>query len=124
MKIDENKSIWVGECVPYSKEACEDVVERLGLQKGGKGFNFVENFAIKGCYSYESGSYANIAYYGSGGSEQQMATQLNSPKYRPAGYDCSTTGNIDTENRKLLYILCNSMPFSINFIVFFMVIAS
>ena len=87
--------ICLGECVPYSKEACEDAVERLGLQKGGKGFNFVDNnFATKGCYSYENGNYANIAYYGSGGSEQQMATQLNSPKYRPAGYDCSKSGNI------------------------------
>ena len=95
MKINGNQFLGLGECVPYSEEACEDVVERLGLKKGGKGFNFVEdNFVIKGCYSYESGPYANIAYYGSGGSEQEMATQLNSPKYRPAGHDCSKSGNI------------------------------
>ena len=94
MKINAFSFFCLGECVPYSQEACEDVVDRLGLQKGGKGFNFVHNFVNKGCYSYESGDYANIAYYGSGGSEQEMATQLNSPKYRPAGYDCSKTGSI------------------------------
>ena len=95
IQINGAQFICSGECVPYSEEACEDAVERLGLQKGGKGFNFIENtFVTKGCYSYENGNYANIAYYGSGGSEQQMATQLNSPKYRPAGYDCSKSGNI------------------------------
>ena len=111
MKFKENQFICLDECVPYSKEACEDVVERLGLQKGGKGFNFVGDFEHKGCYSYESGSYANIAFYGNGGTEQQMASQLSSPKYRPAGYDCSTTGNINTENGKSLFVLCYSTPF-------------
>ena len=69
-------------------------MDSLGLQKGGRGFNFVGPHLTKGCYAYESGSYANLAYYGVGGTEDQIKVQLATPKYRPLGYDCSTSGKI------------------------------
>ena len=81
-------------CVPYSQQACEDAANNLGLQKGGGNFNFAGDFETKGCYSYESGSYANMAFYGTGGSVEQSNSQLNVPKFRPLGHDCSNTGKI------------------------------
>ena len=69
-------------------------MDSIGLQKGGGGFDFVGPHSIKGCYAYESGTYANMAYYGVGGSEEEMKVKLTSPKYRPLGYDCSTGGKI------------------------------
>ena len=67
-------------------------MDRLGLQKGGGGYNFVGVYPTKGCYSYESGSFAKMAYYGVGGSEEQIKAKLTFPMYRPLGYDCITNG--------------------------------
>ena len=83
-------------CVPYSQQACSDAVTNLGLLKGGGGHNFVGDFIIKGCYAHKSGRYANIVYYGTGGSAEDIQIQLPAslPEYRPVGYDCSVFGNI------------------------------
>ena len=80
-------------CTPYSENACRDAINTLGLQQGGNGYSFSGNFGTKGCYAYESGSFANLAFYGTGGTEDQMKQALASPKYRPIGHDCNTQGN-------------------------------
>ena len=86
--------------MPYSLTACEDAVNKLGLQKGGKGYSFTaSSYSTKGCFAYASGTFANIAFYGLGGSEEEnkiapVNSPNKSPKYRPSGYDCSTPGNI------------------------------
>ena len=79
-------------CVPYSEQACLDSVTSLGLEKGGNGYEFSGDYGTKGCYAYESGTYANMAFYGKGGTEIQMKESLESPNYRPYGYDCNATG--------------------------------
>ena len=33
-----------------------------------------------------------MAFYGTGGTEDQMKAALTSPKYRPTGHDCNTQG--------------------------------
>ena len=84
--------------MPYSQKACEDAINKLGLQKGGRGYSFSgSEYSRKGCYAYKSGFFANMAFYGHGGSERQHKKTLPSPRYRPDGYDCSTTGNIHQE---------------------------
>ena len=85
----------IGDCVPYSKQACEEAVGRHGLQKGGGGYNFVGTYPRKGCYAYKSGDFANMAYYGVGGTEDQTKVKLTFPLYRPIGYDCITNGKIE-----------------------------
>ena len=85
-----------GVCVPYSLQACEDAVAALGLQKGGpNGYSFVGNYSDKGCYTYNYGDYTNVAFYGTGGSFEEMSNlYIDKGVYRPFGYDCQTNGNI------------------------------
>ena len=75
-------------CDPYSIEACKLSVDNLGLQKGTENYGFSGDYGTKGCYAYKSGGYAGVAFYGTGGSEAEMKTQLSSA-YRPDGYNCS-----------------------------------
>ena len=76
-------------------EACEDAIEKLGLQKGGRGWSFTgSSYSRKGCFAYSGGYFANMAFYGLEGSEEQKTKPLKSPRYRPLGYDCSTTGKV------------------------------
>ena len=66
----------------------------LGLQKGGSGVDFAGDFGTKGCYAYETGTYAGMAYYGTGGTDEQAKAQFAAHLYekytiyRPMGYDC------------------------------------
>ena len=57
-----------------------------------------------------------MAFYGTGGTENEMKAALTSPKYRPSGHDCNTQGtfhfhhnsNVSTLHislRNLLYFL-------------------
>ena len=95
ISVDKIHSFLLGSCVPYSLQACKDAVERLGLQKGGRGWSFTgTTYSRKGCFAYSKGYFANIAFYGLGGSEEQNKKQLRSPRYRPRGFDCSATGKI------------------------------
>ena len=95
MTFNKIYSSLLGSCVPYSLQACKDAVERLGLQKGGRGWSFTgTTYSRKGCFAYSKGYFANIAFYGLGGSEEQNKKPLRSPRYRPSGYDCSSTGNL------------------------------
>jgi len=75
-------------CIPYSKEACEAAANSLGLEKGYGNYNFAGSYGTKGCYAYETGNYAGVAFYGTGGSEDNMKVELNDPQYRPVGHDC------------------------------------
>jgi len=76
-------------CEKYSQKACEVAIKLKGLAKGGKTWNFAGNYGTKGCYAYSHGRYAGHAYYGTGGTESQMATMdIKSNQFRPDGYDC------------------------------------
>ena len=78
-------------CVPYSQQACEDAVTNLGLKFGDPdGSDFAGDYATKGCFTYHSGTqYHNYAFYGTGGTDEQIKGSLTGNKYRPIGYDCS-----------------------------------
>ena len=80
--------ISISVCVPYSEHACRDVANALGLSLGGVGYSFAGDYSVKGCYAYSSGKYAGKAYYGTGGTTEQMKKSLNGQKYRLSGYDC------------------------------------
>ena len=71
-------------CVPYSLEACKDAGKTWDLI----GPTTSSTYVTKGCYAYKSGSYAGKLYYGTGGSPDEIQTDLTLPKYRPSGFDC------------------------------------
>ena len=83
-----------GFCVPYSIQACLDAIYRLGLKKGGAGYSFEGDYSVKGCYAYVGihSTYPDMAFYGTGGTEDQMKALINHPTFRPIGYDCSPIG--------------------------------
>ena len=85
-----------GSCIPYSQNACEDVADSLGLQKGGGDYAFVGDYNIKGCYAYKENhdEYPNMVFYGTGGTEDQTNDLVAPPAYRPTGYDCSSKHKI------------------------------
>merc|ERR1719242_2319919 len=74
-------------CAPYSQEACELAAVRNGLSKGGNGYAFAGDYGTKGCYTYSSGSYKGIVFYGTGGSSAQNKADVSGGKYRPQGSD-------------------------------------
>jgi len=76
-------------CEKYSKKACKAAIKQNGLIEGGKSYDFEGKYGTKGCYGYNSGTYKGHAYYGTGGTESQMAAKPSDAKeYRPDGYDC------------------------------------
>ena len=85
-------------CVPYSEKTCLDSITSLGLDQGGNGYSFSGDYGTKGCYAYDSGGNANMAFYGTGGTADEMKSTLASPKYRPKGYDCVTQGTFICQN--------------------------
>ena len=84
------------DCVPYSKEACEEAATKLGLEKGGAGSNFAGSYARNGCYAYDKGEYNGMAFYGTAGSVEQKKEPFDANSYeqygiyRPLGYDCES----------------------------------
>jgi len=94
------------ECIAYSKEACEEAATALGLSLGGGGFNFTGNYVSKGCYTYSSGTYAQYAYYGTGGTDAEISnTSLGFNSYgeriRVSGWDCfASTSESETASEK------------------------
>ena len=81
--------IAISACVPYSEQACRDAANALGLSLGGAGHSFASSsYFRKGCYAYSSGRYAGMAYYGTGGTTEQMKKSLNGQAHRLSGYDC------------------------------------
>ena len=71
-----------------TQAACEATAIALGLSQGHANFAFASAYQTKGCYTYSSGTYANVAFFGTGGSDVDMRTSLTSPKYRPP---CTST---------------------------------
>ena len=63
-------------------DACEAAATDQGLQLGGNGYAFAGSYGTKGCYSYESGKYQGMAYFGTGGTETAMRATPAKPKYR------------------------------------------
>merc|ERR1719242_1202223 len=72
-------------CAPYSQEACKLAAVRNGLSKGGNGYAFAGDYSTKGCYTYSSGSYKGIVFYGTGGTDAQNKAPVSGGKVRPAG---------------------------------------
>ena len=75
------------------------------MKLGGNGYPFAKDYSTKGCYAYKGGSYDEIVFYGTGGTEEQTKTALSAPKYRPEGYDCSEKGNLHILNIHLQLLL-------------------
>ena len=70
----------VAQCL--TKDECAAAADAQGLQQGGAGYDFAGPFRTKGCYSYDSGKYQGMAYFGTGGTESEMAAVPAPPKYR------------------------------------------
>merc|ERR1719510_1072257 len=65
-----------------SREDCEAAAVNAGLEIGGGDYDFAGNYGTKGCFAYSSGEYEGMAYFGTGGSQAEMAASVASPKYR------------------------------------------
>ena len=57
---------------------------------------FTAKYNDKGCFAYKDGPYAGVAFYGVGGTRDEMkkdpeSLTILSQKYRPVGYDCKTS---------------------------------
>ena len=83
--------------MPYSESVCREVALKLGLQLGGNDYAFAatnDGYQL-GCYTYKSGNYKGMAFYGRGGDHNEISKPFdeNSDYYRPKGYDCSTESN-------------------------------
>ena len=77
----------------------------MGLIIGGAGYEFAGDYTPKGCYTYSSGTYKGRAYYGTGGTLDQMKTLPGGNKYRPVGYDCNYPGIQTQESIQRLIII-------------------
>ena len=104
-----------GMCVPYSQQACRDAALALGLSLEGtstKGFS--GPFNHKGCYAYSSGTNKGKAFYGTGGSRNEMQKQLPDDRYRPTNYDCAA-GNYVSYRYVGMHVriyMCDMIPLS------------
>ena len=87
-------------CIPYSEKACLDVARRSCFNQGANGKPFSSNYDSKGCHVVKTGKYANTAFYGTGGTEEEMKSALMSPEYRPKGYNCAEIG----KNIKIFWV--------------------
>ena len=76
------------DCVPYSEQACRDAANLLGLSLGDGSYSFAGDYSTNGCYAYSAGANAGQAFYGTGGTTDQMKQSLSGNVYRPSGYDC------------------------------------
>ena len=65
-----------------TQDACAAAAQAKGLILGGNGYAFAGSYGTKGCYSYESGKYQGMAYFGTGGTETAMRATPAKPKYR------------------------------------------
>jgi len=68
---------------PTTETDAKKLAETAGLRLGGDGFRFANRYRTKGLYSYNTGRFQGIAFFGQGGSDQDMRKELDSPKYRP-----------------------------------------
>jgi hypothetical protein len=83
-KVSSDESKCPGVCIPYSQQACRDAAASLGLSVDESGFS--GSFTYKGCYAYSAGKHKGKAFYGTGGSRNEMQKQLPDDRYRPKNY--------------------------------------
>lgn len=58
-----------------TEEDCRQKAQEVGLNVGGAGFSFASSsYVDKGCYFYTDGAYSGHAYFGTGGTEEEMTT--------------------------------------------------
>jgi hypothetical protein len=75
--------------VAYSAEACRQAALAAGLQLGGNGYPFEDDFdPYFGCYTYSSSSYVGIAFYGNGDGDKVTTAGISNDKFRIPGHDC------------------------------------
>lgn len=79
-----------------TEAACRTKAQELGLLLGGGSSAFTGAFTTKGCYAYSSGSYSGRAFWGTGGSVNQMQAAVSPPKYRPCLTPSSGGGKATT----------------------------
>jgi hypothetical protein len=66
------------------REAGKALAERLNLTIGGAGKDFASDFyPDKGLYAYRSGRFKGHAYFGTGGTFEQMRAPVSGERYRP-----------------------------------------
>jgi len=76
-----------GECQnkdPYctDQDSCRAAFEALGYEAGGAGSDYVGDYTLKGCYGYKTGKYAKRFFFGTGGDNDSMLTNLELPAFR------------------------------------------
>ena len=81
--------LYVGECQPYSGQACINAGEKLELKPGTSSWYFAGDYGIKGCYAYSGGHYKGSYWYGMGASAEIKGSLDHTKEYyRPEGFDC------------------------------------
>ena len=65
-----------------------------------------------------------MAFYGTGGTEDQIKAALTSPKYRPTGHDCNTQGTFRFDYNQSFIILSRYNSNNLYLIVFICAIKS
>lgn len=60
-----------------TEAACRTKALQLGHTEGGSGYSFAGSYRTKGCYTYSSGRYLNMAYFGTGGTTAEMAAPVH-----------------------------------------------
>lgn len=67
-----------------TEDDCKQVATTLGLKLGDGTLPFADTtYATKGLYAYKTGGRAGEAYFGDGGTPEQMKAAVSLPKYRP-----------------------------------------
>ena len=59
--------------IALTESDCKAAARRQGLSIGGAGWAFSGDFVTKGCYTYSAGEFAGHAFYGTGGTEDQLS---------------------------------------------------
>jgi hypothetical protein len=59
----------------YTADACQAWALAQGLEVGGSGYSFAGEYFQVGCYAYNTGGLDGHAFFGTGGSVQQMSTR-------------------------------------------------
>jgi len=76
-------------CEPYEQHACYLAAIKNGLKHGSGEYEFAsEDYGTPGCYTYTSGSYKGVAFFGQRGSTAEKKASLSGSKARVPGFDC------------------------------------
>ena len=79
---------------PLTESDARTLAEHLGLQLGGAGTEFAGDYGTKGLYAYSSGNYEGMAFFGTGGTEEEMLAPIeHASKYRPSFGDLDNGGD-------------------------------